>query len=683
LGNSSSQIATDSAVQSDGRIVMVGRTSSSGAGIVARFLPNGKLDESFGTGGHLLFDDKNFDSVAVDGSDRIVIAGHAGDRGLVTRLLADGSPDPGFGIGGTTATRFDLSYDAPDQTPPENPRLNAVASLEDGSIFAAGTGRGCADYCEFMLLLRLDAGGEPIKVNGQVDGTDTKDSQQYSALDLLPDGHLVTVERYEDSDGYTSSDYTTVRYFEPPAADGKVRLAWRRTFATGANSPGGGGRVTPAGDGGFYLASGTSIFKGTPAGPDEDFGRNGLAGFSRATFHVGSRSDDILAGDLAVDADGKLLVAGLYARSTRYGRLKSSSSGLLARLDPSGLPDPTFSNNGLRRVGGTYGYDGRSLVLPRVLLTSPDRYVVTRSGTFRTGDVRFALSAFKGGDAPDASCDGRTATWVGTPESDSVRVDSGVIYTGGGDDRIYIDGDSDDTVICAGSGEDRITMHGGTAFAGPGDDRVTGLRKREKKTREYLRSDEEVHGGPGQDLIDGLAGDDRIHGDAGQDSIRGGQGDDDLFGGDGRDEITGEEGNDHLFGGAGNDHLEGGPTIRPRTYYTGKVGRTEIQLVRVNHAFVRIRIKTPIRCDRYSSYSYWSRIEKPVVIGRGGRFGYLDDSYDVESLTGRLKSRQIEGVYQYTISDDYDECWSGKGYNRPWVRFQANFEGTRRQMVRQ
>jgi Ca2+-binding RTX toxin-like protein len=69
-----------------------------------------------------------------------------------------------------------------------------------------------------------------------------------------------------------------------------------------------------------------------------------------------------------------------------------------------------------------------------------------------------------------------------------------------------------------------------------------------------------IHGGAGDDTIDGSAAGKRLvlFGDEGNDLLIGGIKDDDLFGGTGNDTLIGNGGNDLLDGGAGNDLLDGG-----------------------------------------------------------------------------------------------------------------------------
>jgi len=62
-----------------------------------------------------------------------------------------------------------------------------------------------------------------------------------------------------------------------------------------------------------------------------------------------------------------------------------------------------------------------------------------------------------------------------------------------------------------------------------------------------------IHGGPGDDTIDGYGGNDLLFGDSGDDYLSGDNGNDTLFGGAGNDLVDGLAGNDQLWGGSGYD----------------------------------------------------------------------------------------------------------------------------------
>jgi Ca2+-binding RTX toxin-like protein len=71
--------------------------------------------------------------------------------------------------------------------------------------------------------------------------------------------------------------------------------------------------------------------------------------------------------------------------------------------------------------------------------------------------------------------------------------------------------------------------------------------------------DENVAGGPGDDLLCGGTDRDFLRGQGGDDRILGGGGEDDLYGSGGDDRVVGGQGPDFLRGGPGADTLIGGP----------------------------------------------------------------------------------------------------------------------------
>jgi Ca2+-binding RTX toxin-like protein len=159
------------------------------------------------------------------------------------------------------------------------------------------------------------------------------------------------------------------------------------------------------------------------------------------------------------------------------------------------------------------------------------------------------------GEAPSATCDGRTATIIGTGGDDDLKGTDGpeVVSLGGGDDVFA--GLGGDDVVCGGGGNDRLD-------GGPGDDRLFGEG-----------DSNDIAGGAGDDYIDGGTcwgffygddrdpeapggGDDTILGSPLGDRTHGGGGDDLIDARGGEDRISGGPGNDTLRGGAGDDRFE-------------------------------------------------------------------------------------------------------------------------------
>jgi uncharacterized delta-60 repeat protein len=92
------------ALQPDGKIVAVAEQSLGGNALVLRYNPNGTLDAGFGNSGIAVvsFGNKGTpnSAIALQSDGRIVIAGRANDTMGLARLLPSGSLDPSFGSSG-------------------------------------------------------------------------------------------------------------------------------------------------------------------------------------------------------------------------------------------------------------------------------------------------------------------------------------------------------------------------------------------------------------------------------------------------------------------------------------------------------------------------------------------------------------------------------------------------------
>jgi uncharacterized delta-60 repeat protein len=126
------------AVQPDGKLVAAGAATINWQAdfTLARYNSNGTLDTGFGTGGKVTTDFggiyEGARSVALQGDGRIVVAGGSAlgfyDNFALARYLSDGTLDTSFGTGGKVITSFgEVSSEA-----------SSVAVQPDGKIVAAG-----------------------------------------------------------------------------------------------------------------------------------------------------------------------------------------------------------------------------------------------------------------------------------------------------------------------------------------------------------------------------------------------------------------------------------------------------------------------------------------------------------------------------------------------------------------
>lgn len=344
--------ATAVAIQSDGKIVVVGRwgaTSPGPTSAIVRFNPDGSLDDGFGFNGMVTLSSgfaggDEAHSVAIAGDGKIVVGGYLGMFGGVFRLEPDGTLDAGFGSAGVVVVGANGDYD-------HRTTLNSlVLDGSGGTLFAGdyfGSGHG-----EFMLGW------------------------------LATDGTIITAV----SVGLGSADRDQIATSLVRQADGKVVVAG---YADLTDIPGYGrivcvvARYTP------------TAFPSTRFVPDPDYGFGPETFFSIDTTATSCYTDTI-----TLLPDGSTLPAGreflddgtwsgMYVRVDTAGQLDSSFGGMPAfspwgdnsirsivvqsdgkpvlvgytGVDASGVPGPfamRLAANG--SPDPSYGNDGETLI---------------------------------------------------------------------------------------------------------------------------------------------------------------------------------------------------------------------------------------------------------------------------------------------------------------------------------
>ena len=128
FGSITDQVAYAVALQSDGKIVVAGgRTWWPVVGVVARYSVGGTLDTAFGNGGSII-GGTPANAVAIQDDGSIVVAGQTPAQGFrVARYTPSGEPDTTFGASGEVATDFPVYAVA-----------RSLAIQRDGKIVAAG-----------------------------------------------------------------------------------------------------------------------------------------------------------------------------------------------------------------------------------------------------------------------------------------------------------------------------------------------------------------------------------------------------------------------------------------------------------------------------------------------------------------------------------------------------------------
>src|SRR5438094_5788098 len=353
----STDIANAVAVQTDGKLVVIGTTYinndfSDEDFAVARYNPDGTLDETFGVGGKVQTDFPDLaavaSSVVIQPDGKIVVAGgafplftFAGDFKVV-RYNSNGSLDTSFGDGGIVTTTF-----------PEGSYAFDVALQPDGKIIAAGTVFVAFDPGESsdtdFALARYNPDGTPDATFGNGGQVSTDffglEDDAFSVL-IQPDGKIVTVGSANNPATYY--DFAAVRYLSNGTIDttfgiaGKVSTDFGDQNFDRAHSAAlqRDGRIVAAG---FAISQNGgvqnfAVARYTSSGVlDTTFSRDG-----KTEIDFGSCCQS--AYQVLLQSDGKIITVG-YANTE-----DSDSDFLLARLNPRGSLDTTFGVGGKVRT---------------------------------------------------------------------------------------------------------------------------------------------------------------------------------------------------------------------------------------------------------------------------------------------------------------------------------------------
>jgi uncharacterized delta-60 repeat protein len=220
------ELGDDVVLQPDGKIVVAGTSIvddlPGGPWALARYHPDGSLDQTFGTGGKVLTDfgaPSNARAVALMTDGRIVVAG---DTSLLdeefdvalARYRPDGSLDPTFDGDGKVVV--DLAAGNSDGA-------SDLVVQGDGSIVVAGTvdpsGAGEPDFvlARFGLDGSLGAGGvdsylDPPFGNGGIVTTDLAGYDEAGAITIEPGGKLLVAGGTTPDPSVTPFEFAVARY---------------------------------------------------------------------------------------------------------------------------------------------------------------------------------------------------------------------------------------------------------------------------------------------------------------------------------------------------------------------------------------------------------------------------------------------------------------------------------------
>ena len=302
-GGAGDDRATGIAIQSDGRIVLVGtcQQDASGAGdlAIARLLSDGSLDTSFTGDGRKWIDfsggsDDGGAAVAIQDDGSIVVVGYTtnsnGDNDFaIARVIPDGSLDYTFSDDGKKTIAFDLGGDGTD-------RATSVAIQSDGSIVVAGSASGKNGDGDFAVARLTKSGG--------MDGAFSGDGRKTVALDR----------------GASNEDGATGVVVQ---SDGSIMI-------------GGYTQVSSTGDFDFAVARLTS-----EGDLDTLFA---IEGKKSIPFNYGG-SDYDSANSMVMQPDGKIVIVGSSTKSD-----PQDTDFAAVRLNADGELDSTFGGGGKKTI---------------------------------------------------------------------------------------------------------------------------------------------------------------------------------------------------------------------------------------------------------------------------------------------------------------------------------------------
>jgi uncharacterized delta-60 repeat protein len=297
--------------------------------MVVRYLPDGSLDPSFGSGGIVTTSfaaSASANDVVIDAANRIVVVGGAppSKRGdllpVVARYLANGSPDEWFGTGGKVFVPYEAGWSG---------SAGSVALQADGKILVSAS-ETTTNWSSSRVIRLLD--------NGSLDQT-FAGSGQYR-LPTLGCGAAVTTQVVGTEEYILVSGYIDNRL--PMMGYDRAGALWRLTSA--------------------------GVL-------DEDFGTSGVVSMK-------VNGDNTSFSGVAIDAANRLVLTVGVDPYPDAGPVQK----LLTRFTTSGALDPSFGVGGmaqLSEVGGAVVIqaDGKILVRGSIDI-DPDPDVTDLRTTF-------------------------------------------------------------------------------------------------------------------------------------------------------------------------------------------------------------------------------------------------------------------------------------------------------------
>jgi uncharacterized delta-60 repeat protein len=340
-------VANGAALQSDGKIVVVGSTP--GGDALVRLNTNGTLDSSFGSGGIVNTDFGSLGpvvAVAIQPDGKIVAAATGFLGGSVGRFNSDGRIDTTFGNGGFAVSK---SIDAGVGEP------MALALQTDGKILVTGF----AVIARYTSTGQLDPSFGSTGLGGS--GIAAMPNRFATGMALQPDGKILVTSGVGaptllESQLFLPSEQagSIARYNANGSLDTSFGIAGQSSSVASA------GAIALQSDGKIVVAGTLTTRLSTERMSDGIIIANNQTGFGLVRYNTNGSVDssfgsgggvvtgfgNVPAGAafaLAIQSNGDIVVAGQAGAGNQYF---GSSSFALARYTPTGQMDTSFGSNG-------------------------------------------------------------------------------------------------------------------------------------------------------------------------------------------------------------------------------------------------------------------------------------------------------------------------------------------------
>lgn len=367
VSNDSYDVIYDIAIQTDGKIVTAGTSNS--MTVIARYNTDGSLDNSFGKNGLIKVSINSSLPLAEAFSIKIqsdgkIIAGITGYDSVyenadfvIARFLSNGSVDNSFGINGLVIN--DVSH--------LNNELREILIQPDGKIIAAGRSDSLLNEEPYLFfwstMVRYNANGTIDKTFGDAGIVNTPVRKNYTVIgpvaDLASTGKIVMAFYGQRASIGSAYDAVVISYKNNGSIDSSFGNNGIGVYGTPDDDVSV-GDIKTLPDNKILLCGGYSknlslirfsMLKINADGSlDNTFGSGGVVKTKLGKGDVGSN-----AGSMAIQHDGKIILGG-------YLSLYPKARMALARYNSNGGIDSTFGENGLAYVGNDYNNSGARVI---------------------------------------------------------------------------------------------------------------------------------------------------------------------------------------------------------------------------------------------------------------------------------------------------------------------------------